>query len=58
MIPRVKGREHIKEAEKLRALLVFNHVSYLDGLLIGSLFTPSGLAKVKLCVLGEANWTA
>lgn len=47
MVPRVKGREHIKEAERLRALLVFNHVSYLDALLICSLFSPSGLAKVR-----------
>ena len=46
MVPQVRGREHLKEAEGIRALMVFNHVSYLDGLLICSLFSPSGLAKV------------
>lgn len=46
MVPQVTGREHLVEAEKMRALLVFNHVSYLDAILICSLFSPSGLAKV------------
>jgi hypothetical protein len=50
MVPKVKGRENLKEAERLRSVLIFNHVSYLDGLLVGSLFSPSGLAKVLLLV--------
>ncbi len=47
MVPSVTGREHLEEAKKTRALLVFNHVSYLDAILICSLFSPSGLAKVE-----------
>ena len=37
MIPRVKGRENLKKAAELRSILVFNHVSYLDALIVGSL---------------------
>ena len=48
MWPTVTGLENLKEAERLRAIMIFNHVSYLDALIIGSLFSPSGLAKVEL----------
>ena len=30
-----------------RALLVINHVSYLDALVMGEAFMPCGLAKVR-----------
>eukprot|EP00959_Pyramimonas_sp_CCMP1952_P065942 1376781-Pyramimonas_sp.AAC.1 len=30
---RVSGKENVKEAEKLRAVVVINHISYLDGFL-------------------------
>jgi len=46
MIPKVKGWHNLKEAHRLRCILVFNHVSYLDALIVGSLFSPAGLAKV------------
>lgn len=49
MAPRVSGIENLTEAKRIRALLVFNHVSYLDAILICSLFSPSGLAKVWIC---------
>jgi len=45
MIPKVKGWHNLKEAHRLRCILVFNHVSYLDALIVGSLFSPAGLAK-------------
>lgn len=49
MWPRLRGTENLAEARRLRAIMIFNHSSYLDALLIGILFTPCGLAKARLC---------
>lgn len=46
--PRLRGTENLAKAQRLRAILIFNHVSYLDALIIGTLFTPCGLAKVRV----------
>ena len=45
---KVHGWHHVAAAERLRAIICFNHVSYLDGIVIGSIFAPCGVAKVKL----------
>ena len=45
---RVKGKENIVEAERLRPIIVFNHVSYLDGIVMASIFAPSGVAKASV----------
>ena len=44
--PRIQGRHNLVEAYRVRAIIVFNHVSYMDGLILGSLFPVCGLAKV------------
>lgn len=42
------GWEHIPAAEACRALIVFNHVSYVDGVALVSIFLPSGLANTSV----------
>ena len=44
----VTGWEHIPAAEACRALIVFNHVSYVDGIALVSIFLPSGLANTSV----------
>ena len=44
---KVRGWHHVAAAERLRAIICFNHVSYLDGIVIGSIFAPCGVAKVS-----------
>eukprot|EP00240_Pyramimonas_obovata_P004090 CAMPEP_0118937438 /NCGR_PEP_ID=MMETSP1169-20130426/22749_1 /TAXON_ID=36882 /ORGANISM="Pyramimonas obovata, Strain CCMP722" /LENGTH=363 /DNA_ID=CAMNT_0006881065 /DNA_START=80 /DNA_END=1167 /DNA_ORIENTATION=+ len=44
----VSGKENLKEAERLRAVVVINHVSYLDGFLIEYLIFSSGVAKASV----------
>ena len=44
---KVHGWHHVAAAERLRAIICFNHVSYLDGIVIGSIFAPCGVAKVS-----------
>ena len=51
MRPRVSGWENLEAARKLRALLIFNHVSYTDGLILVTLFRTCGVAKVPELVL-------
>ncbi|KAK9828960.1 hypothetical protein WJX72_003052 [[Myrmecia] bisecta] len=46
--PRVKGYKNVKKAEACRAIIVFNHVSYTDGIILGSILAPSGLAKASV----------
>lgn len=42
---KVTGREHVKRAEQLGSVIVFNHVSYVDAPLVMWLFAPSGVGK-------------
>ena len=42
------GYENIEEARKVRAMLVFNHVSYADGIILGTYFLPCGLCKASI----------
>ncbi|KAK9821452.1 hypothetical protein WJX81_001153 [Elliptochloris bilobata] len=48
---RVTGWENIKAAEACRALIVFNHVSYVDGVALVRIFPPSGLANTSVAKL-------
>ena len=45
---RTAGYENLKEARKVRAMLVFNHVSYADGIILGTYFLPCGLCKASI----------
>ena len=45
---KVRGKEHLVEAEIVRPIIVFNHVSYLDGIVLASIFAPSGVAKASV----------
>ena len=42
------GLENVAKAEECRAMLIFNHVSYADGILLGAYFLPCGLAKATI----------
>ena len=42
------GLEHVAKAYECRATLVFNHVSYTDGIMLGAYFLPCGLAKASV----------
>ena len=42
----VQGWEHIAEGEAAHAPVIFNHVSYLDALVLAAYFAPCGVAKV------------
>ena len=42
------GRENIAAAEACRALIVFNHVAYTDGVALVHIFPPSGLANTSV----------
>lgn len=41
----VRGKEHLAEAEKVRAVVAINHESYLDALVLMAVLTPTGVAK-------------
>lgn len=41
----VSGREHIRPAEEVGAVALFNHVSWLDAFILVWLIAPSGVAK-------------
>lgn len=41
----VRGKEHLAEAEKVRAVVAINHESYLDALVLMSVLAPTGVAK-------------
>lgn len=45
---RVKGRQYIAEAQSVRPIIIFNHVSYLDGIVMAAIFAPSGIAKASV----------
>lgn len=47
MWPKLKGAHNVEKAKQVRAIMIFNHASYLDALIVGTLFTPCGLAKVR-----------
>ncbi|EIE20186.1 hypothetical protein COCSUDRAFT_7910, partial [Coccomyxa subellipsoidea C-169] len=42
------GYENVAKAYDCRATLVFNHVSYTDGIMLGAFFLPCGLAKASV----------
>jgi 1-acyl-sn-glycerol-3-phosphate acyltransferase len=44
--PRCAGLEHLKEAKEARAIVIFNHVSYTDPVILVELMAPCGLAKL------------
>ncbi|KAK9901224.1 hypothetical protein WJX75_001079 [Coccomyxa subellipsoidea] len=46
--PRITGYENVAKAYDCRATLVFNHVSYTDGIMLGAFFLPCGLAKASV----------
>lgn len=41
----VRGWRNMRAAEECRAILVFNHPSYVDAAAIATFFTPSGVSK-------------
>ncbi|KAL3162290.1 hypothetical protein ABBQ32_009979 [Trebouxia sp. C0010 RCD-2024] len=45
---KVSGRQHITEAHSVRPIIIFNHVSYLDGIVMAAIFAPSGIAKASV----------
>ncbi|EFJ39592.1 hypothetical protein VOLCADRAFT_100782 [Volvox carteri f. nagariensis] len=54
---RIRGRENIKIAERLGAVAVFNHVSWVDAFVLVWLMAPSGISKEsnsRLPVLSQA----
>ena len=42
------GMENVQKAKDCRAMLIFNHVSYADGIILGAHFLPCGLAKASI----------
>ena len=48
---KVTGKEHIAEAQTVRPIIVFNHVSYLDGIILASILAPTGIAKASVANL-------
>jgi 1-acyl-sn-glycerol-3-phosphate acyltransferase len=42
------GYENIAKAEECHAMLIFNHVSYVDGIILGAIYLPCGLAKASI----------
>ncbi|GLI63753.1 hypothetical protein VaNZ11_006826 [Volvox africanus] len=54
---RVRGRENIKTAERLGAVAIFNHVSWIDAFVLVWLMAPSGVSKEsngRIPVIGQA----
>ncbi|GIL87534.1 hypothetical protein Vretimale_14747 [Volvox reticuliferus] len=54
---RVRGRENIKIAERLGAVAVFNHVSWIDAFVLVWLMAPSGVSKEsngRIPIIGQA----
>lgn len=49
-LARVQGWEHTADGEAQHAPVIFNHVSYLDALILAAYFAPCGVAKVILCM--------
>ena len=42
------GYENFEAAQKVQATLIFNHVSYTDGIVLGAYFLPCGVAKASV----------
>jgi len=56
LYPRIKNesrewRERVAEAERERAVIVFNHTSYLDGLAVTHLLQPCCAAKAQVATM-------
>ncbi|GLC72510.1 hypothetical protein PLESTF_001258800 [Pleodorina starrii] len=54
---RVRGRENIKLGERMGAVAVFNHVSWVDAFIVVWLMAPSGVSKEsngRIPVIGQA----
>lgn len=47
----VRGREHMATAQHVRSVLVYNHISWIDPLVLVVLFMPSGVAKAGVANL-------
>lgn len=47
----VRGREHMHTAQHVRSVLVYNHISWIDPLVLVVLFMPSGVAKAGVANL-------
>jgi lysophosphatidylcholine acyltransferase/lyso-PAF acetyltransferase len=43
----VRGRENLKAAERLKSIIVFNHVSWLDAFVLFWLVSPSGVTLLR-----------
>eukprot|EP00242_Pyramimonas_sp_CCMP2087_P009895 CAMPEP_0198200788 /NCGR_PEP_ID=MMETSP1445-20131203/3727_1 /TAXON_ID=36898 /ORGANISM="Pyramimonas sp., Strain CCMP2087" /LENGTH=292 /DNA_ID=CAMNT_0043870935 /DNA_START=467 /DNA_END=1345 /DNA_ORIENTATION=+ len=48
---RISGREHLAEAKRLHAVVVINHVTYIDGFLMEYLAFSSGVAKASVATI-------
>ncbi|KAL6771092.1 PGA2 [Auxenochlorella protothecoides x Auxenochlorella symbiontica] len=48
---KVTGRQHLKQAKASRAIVIFNHLSYVDPVLLVSLIPLSGVAKAGVANL-------
>ena len=48
ILPKVRGWANLRQAEKERAIGVFNHISFLDGFLITALYVPNGVTKASV----------
>ena len=46
----VQGWENFAEGQRTHAPLIFNHVSYLDALVLATYFAPCGVAKVGVTI--------
>jgi hypothetical protein len=42
------GYENYLKAHERQAVMVFNHVSYTDGIALGAYFLPCGIAKASV----------
>lgn len=52
----VKGWRNVAEARAARAVVVFNHESYVDPVIVGALLAPAGVAKAgvaRLPIIGS-----
>mmetsp|Transcript_80 Transcript_80/g.283 ORF Transcript_80/g.283 Transcript_80/m.283 type:complete len:453 (-) Transcript_80:706-2064(-) len=47
----VKGWKHFREGQEAHCPIIFNHVSYLDALVLATYFAPCGVAKADVATL-------
>lgn len=51
----IKGWHHMQTAKACRAILIFNHETYIDPIVIGALLPPSGVAKAGIALIPFIN---